>query len=119
MGVKHFLWFLRFCGMIDWNCAEDKQLFWLVVERNDDPDQSVFKILKKVTGRKPSDPIFKVLRDRLISKSLIELSYEDFCENLIIYVSKKNALNSKSNIFERKFKLALDEQIKDVVEKLR
>lgn len=89
MMVKHFLWFLRFCEMIDWNSADDKSLFWLVVERNDDPDQSVFKILKKVNGRKPSDPIFKVLRDRLVSKSLIELSYEDFCENFIIYFSKK------------------------------
>jgi len=43
--------------MMDYNSIEDKQLFWLIVERNDDPEQAVFKILKKAAGRKPTDGI--------------------------------------------------------------
>jgi len=36
----------------------------------------------------------------------------------MIFFAKKNSLNSKSNIFERKFKITLDEQFKNVVEDL-
>lgn len=118
MMVKHFLWFLQQFGFIDYNTFEDKQLFWLVIERNDDPEQSVFKIQKKSQGRKPTDPFWKIMKDRLVSKSMIELTYEDFCEHFIIFFSKKNSLNSKSNIFERKFKITLDETFKNIIESM-
>ena len=118
MMIKHFLWFLQQFGFIDYDVFEDKQMFWHVVERNDDPEQSVFKIIKKSVGRKPTDPFWKIMKDRLTSKSMIELTYEDFCEHFIIFFSKKNQQNSKSNIFERKFRITMDETFKNIAEQM-
>ena len=113
---KNLMWLLVKTGQLDMEIEEEQYQFWLIVERNDDPDQSVFKSMKKIKLRKVTDPIQKFIRERLLSKSMVELTLEEFIENFMIYFSKKNSLNSKSSSFERKLKNIIEDLCEKMIE---
>lgn len=91
----------------------------MMIERYDDPDESVFKLIKKASGRRSHDPIHRVLRERLISKGMKEMNHNEFIGHFVVFISRKNSLNSKSNIYERKLKITLNEFFENTIENLR
>ena len=106
------------CELLDPSTDDDNYLFWLVVERHDDPEKSIFSILKRVKTKSVYHPIQKVVRERLLGKSYQELTYEDFVDNFVIYFSKKHSLNAKSNVYDRKINILLEEMFKTIFDKL-
>jgi hypothetical protein len=66
--------------MVNYETLEQKRLFWMIIERDHDPTQSVFKNIKKIMKRKGKMTIkIQLLVRHLVNIKLSsELNYTEF-----------------------------------------
>ena len=90
LDVSQLATILHKCGQMKYDSFEEKRLFWMIVERHQDPEKSVFRLVRKIENRsgKTHESIESRIRAILGYKMQAELTYREFRELFIVLFCK-------------------------------
>jgi hypothetical protein len=83
---------------------EDMKMVWMIAERNFDPQDSVFRLVKKLEKRGKSHPLLeKKFRKLGLQNLQAELTPTEFKHLFIVFFSYMCGLNPRARSYQRKF----------------
>lgn len=90
LDLKSFLNLMIESKQIRYETIEDKRLLWMALERSDDPDESLFKLIMKIERRngKTHEEIEKRIHKWLSLKLRSEIQYPEFEDHFLIHFCK-------------------------------
>lgn len=90
IDLKTFLDTMIESKQMRYETIEDKKLMWMALERGDDPDESIFKLLMKIEKRngKSHEEIEKRIQKWLALKLRSEMTYQEFEDHFLIHFCK-------------------------------
>lgn len=88
----------------------EKKLMWMILERVQDPEESIFRLVMKIEKRagKSHPTINTKIRDLILMKLQAEITFDEFKEIFIVFFCKtvifyflnfKNSINSRHSTF--------------------
>lgn len=118
IDVKSFLDAMIGSNQIKYSSIEDQKLVWMTLERQEDPEESLFRLLMKIekrngrTHEQIESRILKWIRIKLQA----EMTYNEFENHFLVYFCKLNNINAKHSTFKRKFPNFLEVYVPRIIQ---
>lgn len=114
LDLKSMALLLREMGIFMYETMDDKLAAWMIIERVNDPEESVFRLITKLIQKgKPDERIDARIRPLIIPKLHGELTFEEFQEMFLIFFCKAKEVSTKVTTFANK----LNNNLKSTFEK--
>ena len=107
LDTRNFLIILRQLGLWHYQNPEEQLQTWMMLERIDDPEESVFRLIaKKIQKNKQDERMEQKIKVVLLPKMHKEWSFQEFAETLLLFLAKHRDLSAKLTIFANKLSSA-------------
>lgn len=95
ISVKTFFEAMIESKQIKYDSIEEKKAIWMSLERKEDPDESIFKLLMKIEKRKGKshEQIESRILKRIRTKLQAEMTYDEFENTFLVYFCKLVSLH--------------------------
>lgn len=103
IDLKTMLLLLREFGIFKYDSLEDQLASWMIIERVNDPEESVFRLITKLIQKgKPDERIDNRIRPIILPKLHGELTFDEFQEMFLIFFCKAKDISPKVTTFANK-----------------
>ena len=117
MDLKTFLLIVEALGLLSYNSLEEKLHTWMIIERLQDPEESIFRMINKIIQKGKYDERIEVrIRPIMLPKLHSELTFDEFVEQLTIFLCKAKDVNPKLTTFANKLNNTLKTMFESTVE---
>lgn len=114
IDIKSMILLLREMDIFKYDTMDDKLTAWMIIERVNDPEESVFRLITKLIQKgKADERIDARIRPLIIPKLHGELTFEEFQEMFLIFFCKAKEVSTKVTTFANK----LNNNLKSAFEK--
>ena len=81
MDLRTFLFIVEALGLLSYNSLEEKLHTWMIIERLQDPEESIFRMINKIIQKGKYDERIEVrIRPIMLPKLHSELTFDEFVE---------------------------------------
>lgn len=103
LDLKTTLLILREFGIFKYDTLDEKLNSWMIIERVNDPEESVFRLITKLIQRgKADDRIDSRIRPIILPKLHSELTFDEFQNMFLLFFCKTKDISTKVTTFANK-----------------